>query len=70
MRARLLRTLGPLALILLLAAPLWAQDPPADPTDERNLVQAARAMPIAQDLRLAADNPVFIIAAAKEAAHG
>lgn len=44
MRARLLRTLGPLALILLLAAPLWAQDPPADPTDERNLVQAARAM--------------------------
>ena len=33
-------------------------------------LQAARAMPIAQDLRLAADNPVFIIAAAKEAAHG
>lgn len=33
-------------------------------------LQAARAMPIAQDLRLAADNPVFIIAAVKEAAHG
>lgn len=32
-------------------------------------IQAARAMPIARDLRLAADNPVFIVTAAKEAAH-
>ena len=32
-------------------------------------IQAARAMPIAHDLRLAADNPVFIVAAAKEPSH-
>ena len=44
MRTRLLRLLGPWALILVFSAPLWAQDPPADPLDERNLVQAARAM--------------------------
>ena len=44
MRTRLLRLLGPWALVLILAAPLWAQDPPADPLDEQNLVQAARAM--------------------------